>query len=120
MWNLTVDKKFSAAHQLTNYNGPCENLHGHTWKLQIVVAGNTLDEAGMLIDFKFLKGLLQEYVDKFDHKFLNDIFQESPTSEFISKFVYDDLSAKLPKSISLKEVSIWESETSKATYFPNE
>lgn len=117
MWRLSVDKNFSAAHQLTNYNGPCENLHGHTWKLQIVVEGNKLDEAGMLIDFRILKNELKQLTENFDHKFLNDLFEESPTSEFLSKHVFDTLKTQLPKHVSLKEVSIWESESSKATYF---
>ncbi|MDD4527470.1 MAG: 6-carboxytetrahydropterin synthase QueD [Candidatus Margulisbacteria bacterium] len=117
MWRLSVDKTFSAAHQLTKYNGPCENLHGHTWKIQIVVEGNKLDEAGMLMDFRVLKNQLQELTDKFDHKFLNDLFKESPTSEFLSKHVFQLLKKTLPTAVTLKEVSIWESESSKATYF---
>ncbi len=117
MWRLSVDKNFSAAHQLTKYNGPCENLHGHTWKIQIVVEGNKLDEAGMLIDFRILKNELLTLTDKFDHKFLNDLFEESPTSEFLSKHVFETFKKQLPTNVTLKEVSIWESESSKATYF---
>ncbi len=117
MWRLSVDKTFSAAHQLTNYNGPCENLHGHTWKIQIVVEGDKLDEAGMLVDFRTLKGQLKEITEKYDHKFLNDLFEESPTSEFLSRHIYKSLQNTLPSVVKLKEVSIWESETSKATYF---
>ncbi len=117
MWRLSVDKTFSAAHQLTKYNGPCENLHGHTWKLQIVVEGNELDEAGMLIDFRVLKETLQQFTERFDHKFLNDLFEESPTSEFLSRYVFKTMQPQLPLNIKLKEVSIWESESSKATYF---
>ena len=117
MWRLHVDKTFSAAHQLTKYSGPCENLHGHTWKIQIVVEGDELDEAGMLMDFRVLKDNLQHFTDKFDHKFLNDLFEESPTSEFISKYVFKAIQPQLPSTVTLKEVSIWESESSKATYF---
>ena len=85
MYTLTVEETFSAAHQLCDYDGPCENLHGHTWRLEMQVSGETLDHVGMLVDFKILKGFLKEERDKLDHKFLNDILEFSPTSEKLAK-----------------------------------
>ncbi len=117
MWRLSVDKKFSAAHQLTNYNGPCENLHGHSWKVQTVVEGSELNESGLVIDFRELKDILKEIHDKFDHKYLNDLFEESPTSEFLSRYIFHYVKERIPACISLVEVSVWESENARATYF---
>jgi 6-pyruvoyl-tetrahydropterin synthase len=55
MYLLTIHTKFAAAHHLINYEGPCENLHGHNWKVEVVVSARQLDKAGMGIDFKVLK-----------------------------------------------------------------
>jgi len=116
MFRLQVEDKFSAAHQLTNYSGPCENLHGHTWKVRIVVEGKELDQSGMLIDFKDLKKHLKIIHDEFDHKFLNNLVDFSPTSENLAKYIYDKMESELPKQVKLVEITVWESDTSCATY----
>lgn len=116
MFELSVESHFSAAHHLLNYEGECENIHGHNWKVEITVAGEELDKSGMLIDFKFLKKHLNEVLDKLDHKDLNNVEELkdiSPSSENIAKFIYYELKEKLPR---LKKVSVWETEKAKASY----
>ena len=117
MLQLTVEDKFAAAHQLYNYDGPCENMHGHTWKMAITVEGTKLDPSGILVDFKILKGLLHEVFLMFDHKVINDIIPFSPTSENLAKFIYDHVKNKLPKGVSVAKTVVWESDTAYATYF---
>ena len=117
MYELQVEKYFASAHQLVDYNGPCENLHGHNWRVQVIVAGEELDHVGMLIDFKILKGYLQEIIDFLDHKFLNDILEFSPTSEKLSKYIYTEMQKKLNKAATIKKVIVWESDTACATYY---
>ena len=52
MYELTVEETFDAAHALRGYEGPCENLHGHTWKVQVQIQGEQLNDIGLLEDFK--------------------------------------------------------------------
>ncbi len=117
MYSVKVEKDFSAAHNLRGYRGKCEDLHGHNWKVEIVVANNRLDKIGMVTDFKYLKAKLNTVLEKLDHKYLNNIayFKKvNPTSEGIAKYIYDCLK----KNISgLNSVTVWESEKCCATYY---
>jgi|Deesub1362B_J571_1020462.scaffolds.fasta_scaffold00630_20 6-pyruvoyltetrahydropterin/6-carboxytetrahydropterin synthase len=108
MFRLRIESEFSAAHKLTGYKGKCSELHGHQWKVEIFVTGENLDKIGILIDFKILKEKLEEIIRKFDHSYLND-FKEigNPTSENISRHIFKNL--KLPESIRLEKVRVWES-----------
>ncbi len=117
MFRLRVEDHFSAAHQLVNYDGPCENLHGHTFKLQVTVEGETLDDIGMLVDFHILKKTIKQIHDEFDHKFLNDILPFSPTSERLAEYVYHTIKTQLPKGVRLVKATVFESETASATYY---
>ena len=54
MYEVTVEAGFSSGHYLRNYKGKCENPHGHNYKVRVTLAGTTLDEAGLLLDFKLL------------------------------------------------------------------
>lgn len=116
MFELSVESYFSAAHHLLNYEGKCENIHGHNWKVEVTVQGNQLDKSGMLIDFKILKQHLNETLDRLDHKDLNNIEKLkgiSPSSENIAMFIYNELKQKLP---IIKKVSVWETDRAKASY----
>ena len=64
MYEIKVKSNFSAAHNLRNYHGKCENLHGHNWNIEAVFAYSSLDADGMAIDFKEAKALLKEYRGK--------------------------------------------------------
>jgi len=118
MFELSVESHFSSAHHLLNYEGKCENVHGHNWKVEITIAGETLDKSGMLIDFKILKSSLDDVLEKLDHKDLNSLEELkgiSPSSENIAKFIYDELKQQLPQ---LTQVAVWETEKAKAVYKP--
>ena len=91
MYEVKVEKSFSAAHHLLNYQGACENMHGHNWKVEVYVRGETLDKSNILVDFKILKKTLDEVLDYLDHKDINTLPEfenESPSSEFIAEFIY--------------------------------
>ncbi len=116
MFELQVESHFSSAHHLLNYEGKCENVHGHNWKVEITVQGKELDKSGMLVDFKILKQHLNEVLEGLDHKDLNSLEELkdiSPSSENIAKYIYNELKAGLPQ---LKRVSVWETEKAKASY----
>ena len=99
---------FDAAHQVADYNGKCENLHGHTYILTVTITGK-LQKNGMVLDFAILKKIVNETVlNKLDHKFLNDIF-ENPTTENIAIFIFDALQEAFKKyGCSVHEVSLSE------------
>ena len=73
MFEVAVEQGFASAHALRNYKGRCENVHGHNWKVQVVIEGEKLDETGMLVDFLDVKRLMGDIVDRLDHQFLNEI-----------------------------------------------
>ena len=116
MFTLKVEATFSSAHNLRGYKGKCEALHGHNWKVAVRVSSDVLDKTGMVMDFTEIKKRLSAVVEKLDHAYLNDIpyFKKvNPTSENISKYIYDRLSSGLP---GLESVTVWENSTSCATY----
>ena len=130
MFEVRVQDDFAAAHFLRDYNGKCENLHGHNYKVYVHVEGNALDAGGMLIDFTFLKRSLKEVLSKIDHTNLNDIkeFDQNPSAERIATFIFNQLIELVKKeNIDLsfapekKEPWLWavdvfETETSRARY----
>jgi len=118
MYALTVKGEFAASHSLRDYEGKCKNLHGHTWHVDIVVAGRTLNKVGMLVDFKEIKSDLHALLESLDHAHLNDLAyfkKANPTSENIAKYIFDHFKKKL-HSAAVKKVTVWESDKSGASY----
>jgi len=116
MYEIKVYSSFSAAHNLRNYRGKCENLHGHNWKVETVFAYPSLDKDGMAVDFKEAKAALKTVLAEFDHSYLNEtgFFKSAnPTSENMAKFIYDELKKK---DSHIQSVSVWENDNSCATY----
>ena len=121
MYELMVETSFSSAHQLRGYKGECEKLHGHNWKVQVHVIAEKLNELDMAIDFHELKDFVSEVIAPLDHGFLNDLFpftEKNPSSENIAKWIFDSLKKKVNDgNLRLSAVTVWESETTSATYF---
>ena len=120
MYELKVTTHFAAAHQLTMVGEKCEHLHGHNWKIEVYVAGEKLDQAGVLVDFGVIKKQVAEIMSTLDHRYLNDLefFQNNPpSSENIAYFVAQQLQKKIDNSaVHLSRVSAWESDNACATY----
>jgi len=120
MYFLTIHTHFAAAHILINYQGDCENLHGHNWKVEVTVSARELDKAGLGVDFKVLKRETNRQLDLLDHKYLNDLpaFREdSPSSENIARFLYEQLQAVLNDgNVAVTKVTVWESDYACASY----
>lgn len=117
MYELKAQMYFSAAHHLLNYDGACENQHGHNWLVEAYVSGSQLDKSNILVDYKVIKNNLKEVLDYLDHKDINELqeFQGiSPSSEVLSKFIYEKMKEKIPQT---SKVSVWETPTSCATYW---
>ena len=120
MFELKVVTHFSAAHQLEMVAKKCENLHGHNWKIEVYVAGDELNEAGVLMDFGEIKKTVAEIMSDLDHRFLNELecfHGGNPSSENIAKYISDALQDKfLEPGVRLSRVTAWESEDACATY----
>ena len=124
MFEVSVEDTFAAGHALRGYRGKCENPHGHNYKVQITLAGEDLDHIGLLYDFKDLKAAMGEVVDRLDHQYLNDIapFKElNPSAENMARYFYQECSTRLQSAtegrVRVKQVKIWETDTTTATYF---
>jgi len=121
MYDLTIEDSFAAAHNLRGYEGDCERLHGHNWRVEVCVTAEALDELGMVLDFRQLKSSLGEVLTKLDHRYLNEIapFDAlNPTTENICRYVAQQLQTRLPGRVSVRRVSCWESDKCSASYTP--
>ncbi len=87
--------KFDAAHKIIDYNGKCENLHGHTYFLKVTISGK-LKENEMVLDFAIVKNNVNKIVNQLDHKYLNDIFK-NPTTENIALYIFEKLTDEFKK-----------------------
>jgi 6-pyruvoyltetrahydropterin/6-carboxytetrahydropterin synthase len=120
MFAVKIKEHFSAAHRLQEIGGKCEGLHGHNFMVEVAVESPTLDENGLVIDFRVLKAKTRSLLERLDHTFLNELpmFQgKNPSAENIARYIFQELSREInegPRRIS--QVSIWESETSQATF----
>ena len=120
MYELLVEKTFDAAHYLENYDGDCARMHGHTYRVQICVAGETLDQKfGMLMDFKEMKKALNQLIAKLDHQVLNEVLDFNTTAELIAKYFYDQLEPHITNNVILKKVILWENPSNCAIYYPS-
>jgi 6-pyruvoyltetrahydropterin/6-carboxytetrahydropterin synthase len=116
MYEIKIKTDFSAAHNLRDYHGKCEHLHGHNWIVEARFVFRSLCDDGMAMDFKEAKSLVNAAVEKFDHAYLNEIEalkRINPTSENIARLIYDCVKAK---NSNIKSISVWENEDSCATY----
>jgi 6-pyruvoyltetrahydropterin/6-carboxytetrahydropterin synthase len=121
MYELKIITQFAAAHRLENFYGKCEALHGHNWKVEVLLAGERLDEAGLLKDFGQIKARTNALLEEIDHKYLNELeaFREqNPSSENLARYLFERLSAALNHDgVRVCRVNVWESDSSCASYF---
>ena len=122
MFEVSVEQSFAAGHALRNYKGKCENVHGHNFKVRVVIEGEKLDETGLLVDFLDVKTVMRAIIDRLDHQFLNDVppFDvKNPSAENIAEYFYQEVTSglsKTPVPIRIREVKIWETDVQSATY----
>lgn len=122
MFELSIEDHFSAAHNLRDYHGKCEKLHGHNYRVEVFIRGKKLDKSGLLADFVKIKKALKKVLDKLDHQYLNEIppfTKLNPTAENISKYIYEEFNSLLATRysvLSVNKVTVWESDTTSASY----
>ena len=120
MYKIKIIKHFSAAHFLRNYKGKCETLHGHNWKVEVLVSSSKLNSLGMVMDFSDLKRMTSNVLEELDHDHLNelDYFKEhNPSSEEIAKYIFNKLKPSIVAlECKLEKIRVWETEASCASY----
>lgn len=122
MYKLKVEGAFEAAHQVEGYPGKCARLHGHNWVVEAEIKGTELDKLGMLVDFKVVKKALGDVLERFDHRFLNELeaFKDgvNPTAENLARIIYGELREDkiFQGNVSLAAVTVFESPKSSVTY----
>jgi len=119
MFELTIKGDIASAHFLRGYPGKCKDMHGHTWKIEIFIRGESLNDIGMVEDFSVLKKKFKTFLEPLDHTCLNDIeyFKDvNPTAENIAKYIYDQFSPEI-LPLKLLRVQVWESDQASAIYY---
>ena len=122
MFELSVEDSFAAGHALRGYQGKCEKVHGHNYKVLVTIEGQELDPAGLLLDFSEVKRLLRAVMERLDHEFLNEVppFDVlNPSAENMAKYFFEEIGKSLPGGRArVASVKVWETDTSSATYRP--
>jgi 6-pyruvoyltetrahydropterin/6-carboxytetrahydropterin synthase len=114
---LIREFKFDAAHNLVEYHGKCEKLHGHTYKLVVKLEG-TPGKEDMIMDFAELKKIVESNVlQHLDHAYINNLIKQ-PSAENIAKWVWEKLYDKFQQeeSCRLYEIEIWETQSCGVSY----
>ncbi len=120
MFELVIETDFSAAHNLREYKGQCERLHGHNWKVQVILKAEKLDKIGMVMDFRDAKKVIGEIINRYDHTYLNELEDFkilNTTTENLSRILYVELKHALPTGVKVEKVTTWESDRCGAAYF---
>lgn len=117
MFRIRIEDDFDASHIIPGHPGKCKNLHGHTYRVEVFVTGNTLDRNDILegADFTVLKKNLAEVIGRYDHKHMNDVIAGNPTAENIAKTIFRELRDRATNG--LEKVRVWESPRSYAEYW---
>ena len=124
MFEVTVEAGFSSGHFLRNYKGKCENPHGHNYKVKVTLRGETLDQAGLLLDFRELKQVMRPVIERLDHQMINDLvpFTEiNPSAENLARYFFAETNRQMDEMTSgrvrVKDCTVFETDTTSATYF---
>ena len=119
MYEVSVSSTFSASHELRGYPGECARVHGHNWRVRVRVSVEEIDELGMGVDFRGLRGALDKIIRDLDHRHLNDLepFQGiNPTAERIARLLFSRIGPVLPEGVTVLETRVEEAERDWAAY----
>ena len=123
MYEVAVEDSFAAGHYLRNYVGKCANPHGHNYRVRVTIRGAELDKAGLLLDFKDLKGVMRSVIERLDHQMLNEtapFVELNPSAENLAKYFYDETNCRLQSltsgRVAVKDVTVWETDNTTAQF----
>jgi len=123
MFEITIRQTFAASHALRNYPGDCGRLHGHNWEVHVTLQAKTLNNLGMVMDFREAKQCLNQIISELDHTHLNDHPQfcegkDNPSTEYVARFIYQSLkSCLVSQDHQLIKVIVFESQNNSASYW---
>ena len=124
MFEITVQGGFSSGHFLRDYQGKCENPHGHNYRVLVTLMGAELEPNGLLLDFKLLKGVLKPTIEYLDHHMINErepFTTVNPSAENLAKYFFDQTAQHLQDTtegrVRVKDCTIYETDTSFAKYY---
>lgn len=117
MFTITKEFRFSAAHSLPHLplGHKCRNLHGHNYSITVGVYGD-IDDGGFVVDYAEISSSIDPIIKRLDHQNLNDVLPCKTTAENIAKWIFDESS----KQINCAFVTVKETDSTSATYRPNQ
>jgi 6-pyruvoyltetrahydropterin/6-carboxytetrahydropterin synthase len=122
VFEISVDCTFAAGHALRGYKGKCEDVHGHNYTVRVSVAGEALNSIGLLLDFAEMRDAIRKLIDRWDHRFLNDIppFDRlNPSAENMARVLSEGIEPEVAKQgLHVLSVTVWETDATSATYRP--
>lgn len=120
MYEISKERTFSASHQLRGYQGRCERLHGHNWRVTVHLMSESLDNLGMVVDFHELDDIMQQVLEPFDHRHLNEVepFDKiNPSSENLARVICERVGELISDPrVRVKCCDVWESDRARARY----
>lgn len=122
-YEITLRAEFSAAHRLKLLNGAFEPLHGHNWRVEVVLRGAELDSIGLLADFTDLQPRLAAVTGELHDTCLNELpvfADRNPSTEHVARHIHDRFSANLPSGVRVHCVRVWETSACAAAYYPGD
>ena len=122
MYEVRVETEFSAAHRLRGYDGQCEHLHGHNYRVVLALCCEDVNSLGMAVDFREVKGIADDVIGRLDHTYLNEVepFDTmNPTAEQIARHIAEAVEDRVPPGVWVRGVTCWESDRCSATYLPD-
>jgi 6-pyruvoyltetrahydropterin/6-carboxytetrahydropterin synthase len=121
MFKILVIDTFDAAHCIRGYQGSCERVHGHTYKIEAKFRKSGLDDIGLSIDFRTVKSCLKDILGYLDHTFINELPEfkvDNASAENIAKFIYNRLKESFADEVY--QITVWETPTSAVTYWEHD
>lgn len=120
-WTLMKEFRFEAAHRLIHHDGPCNRLHGHSYRVRVYVKPSAPDlikggpRDGMAMDFGDIATLVRTGIEQVDHQSLNEVLgTESPTAEVLARWFFRRL--RFSGLVGLSAVEVWETDTAMCRY----
>ena len=121
MYELSVEREFCAAHAIV-IAGRRENVHGHNFRVMVVVAGPQLDEDGLLCDFHLLERDIDAVISRLDNADLNvtpPFDRINPTAERVAQYLGEEVARRLPPHVKLLRTTVTEAPGCKASFVMN-
>jgi 6-pyruvoyltetrahydropterin/6-carboxytetrahydropterin synthase len=120
LFEVAYETTFCSTHRLTRGTEALEPLHGHDWRVEVVAAGETLDEIGVVVDFEVLKSVVSEVASRFHYADMNvhpAFADQSPSAEAVARYFFDQTRLGMKESGQLlRRVRVWEAPGCSATY----